>query len=186
MDIKSALNELDTRMKKSVELVRSEFSSVRTGKASPALVENMLVPYYGAPTRLKDMAGISTPDPKTILIQPWDPTAVSEIEKIILQSELGVTPQSDGKVLRLPLPDLSEDRRMDLVKRIKKMAEDGRVSLRNIRRDAIEHIRKLEKDKKITEDDRYKNEKNIQDKTEEAIKHVDDLVKHKEKEVMEV
>lgn len=186
MDIKSVLTEMETRMKKSLDLLRSEFSSVRTGKASPALVENIFVTYYGAPTRLRDMAGISTPDPKLILIQPWDPTAIPEIEKAIIQTQLGITPTTDGKVLRLPIPELSEERRVDLVKLIRKMAEEGRVALRNIRRDAIEHIRKLEKDKKITEDERYKNEKTIQDKTEDFIKQIDELIKHKEKEIMEV
>lgn len=186
MDIKSVLTEMDNRMKKSLELLRSEFSSVRTGKASPALVENILVPYYGVPTRMRDMAGISTPDPKSILIQPWDPTAIPEIEKAIMQTQLGITPMNDGKVLRLPIPELSEERRVELVKLIKKMAEDGRVAVRNIRRDAIEAIRKLEKDKKITEDERYKNEKAIQDKTEGLIKQIDELIKHKDKEIMEV
>lgn len=186
MDIKSTLSEMDSRMKKSVELIRSEFSSVRTGKASPALVENILIPYYGTPTRLRDLAGISTPDPKLILIQPWDPTAIGDIEKTIMQTELGITPQNDGKVLRLPIPELTEERRIELAKLIKKMAEDGRVALRNIRRDAIEQVRKLEKDKKITEDERYKNEKTITDKTEEFIKQIDELVKLKEKEIMEV
>lgn len=186
MDIKTALSEMDTKMKKSLDMLRSEFSSVRTGKASPALVENILVPYYGAPTRLRDMAGISTPDPKLILIQPWDPTAITDIEKAIAQTQLGINPVSDGKILRLPIPELSEERRIELTKLIKKMAEDGRVALRNIRRDAIESVRKLEKDKKITEDERYKNEKTIQDKIEEFIKHIDEIVKHKEKEIMEV
>lgn len=186
MDIKSLLTEMDSRMKKTLEMLRSEFSSVRTGKASPALVENILVPYYGTPTRLRDMAGISTPDPKLIIIQPWDSTAIGEIEKAILQSQLGITPANDGKVLRLPIPELSEERRVDLVKLIKKMAEDGRVAIRNIRRDTIEGIRKLEKDKKITEDERYKNEKTAQDKTEALIKQIDELIKHKDKEIMEV
>lgn len=186
MDIKSILTEMDNRMKKSLEMLRSEFSSVRTGKASPALVENILVPYYGTPTRLRDMAGISTPDPKLIVIQPWDPTAIGEIEKAVLQTQLGITPANDGKVLRLPIPELSEERRVELAKLIKKMAEDGRVAIRNIRRDGIEGVRKLEKDKKITEDERYKNEKTIQDKTEEFIKQIDELVKHKEKEIMAV
>lgn len=186
MDIKTIITEMETRMKKSVDLIRSEFSSVRTGKASPALVENIQVPYYGTPTRLRDLAGISTPDPKLILIQPWDPTAIGDIEKAIMQTQLGITPVNDGKVLRLPIPELSEERRVELAKYIKKMAEDGRIALRNIRRDAIELVRKMEKDKKITEDERYKNEKTIQDKTEAFIKQIDELVKHKEKEIMEV
>lgn len=186
MDIKSVLIEMENRMRKSLDLIRTEFSSVRTGKASPALVENIFVSYYGTPTRLRDMAGISTPDPKLILIQPWDPTAIPEIEKAIMQTQLGITPSNDGKVLRLPIPELSEERRIDLVKLIKKMAEEGRIALRNIRRDAIDGIRKLEKDKKITEDERFKNEKTIQDKTEGYIKQIDDVIKHKEKEVMEV
>jgi ribosome recycling factor len=186
MDIKSILTDMENRMKKTLDLIRSEFSSVRTGKASPALVENIFVNYYGTPTRLKDLAGISTPDPKTIVIQPWDQTAVQETEKAILQTQLGITPVSDGKILRLPIPELSEERRVELAKLIKKMAEDNRIALRNIRRDAIESIKKLEKEKKITEDDKFKNEKTVQDKTESYIKQIDDLVKHKEKEIMEV
>lgn len=186
MDIKSVLSEMESRMKKSLELLRTEFSSVRTGKASPALVENILVTYYGTPTKIRDLAGISTPDPKMIVIQPWDPTAIPEIEKAILQTQLGITPANDGKVLRLPIPELNEERRVELVKMIKKMAEDGKIALRNIRRDAIDGVKKLEKEKKITEDDKFKNEKTIQDKIESFIKQIDDLVKHKEKEVMEV
>lgn len=186
MEHKKVLSEMDTRMKKSIDLVRSEFSSIRTGKASPALVENILVTYYGTPTKLRDLAGISTPDPKLIVVQPWDPSAIRDIEKAIMQTELGITPASDGKVLRLPIPELSEERRKELVKLIKKLAEEGKIAVRNIRRDAIDGIRKLEKDKKITEDDKYKNEKTIQDKTEEFIKQIDEIVKHKEKEVMEV
>jgi len=186
MDIKSILSEMENKMKKTLDLIRTEFSSIRTGKASPALVENIFVDYYGTPTRLKDLASISTPDPKMIVIQPWDQTAVSGIEKAILQTELGITPATDGKVLRLPIPELSQERRTELVKLIKKIAEDNRVSLRNIRRDAIDSIKKLEKEKKITEDDKFKNEKVIQDKTENFIKQIDDLIKHKEKEVMAV
>ena len=186
MDAKSVLTDMQNKMIKSVDLVRSEFSSVRTGKASPALVENINVHYFGTPTRLRDLAGISTPDPKLIVIQPWDPGAIGDIEKAIMQSSLGITPSSDGKVLRLPIPELSEERRLELVKRIKKMSEDSRIALRNIRRDSIEVIRKMEKDKTITEDDRYKNEKTIQDKTQERIKEIDNLLQHKEKEIMTV
>lgn len=186
MPTKPVLTEMETRMKKSIELVRMEFSSIRTGKASPALVENIFVPYYGTPTKLRELAGISIPDPKLIVIQPWDPSITGEIEKSIMKTELGITPSSDGKVLRLPIPELSEERRLELVKLIKKLAEDGKVAVRNIRRDAVEAVRKLEKDKKITEDARYKNEKIIQDKTETFIKQIDQIVSHKEKEVMEV
>jgi ribosome recycling factor len=186
MDIKTVTTDMDAKMKKTLERVRQEFSAIRTGKASPALVENLFVPYYGTPTRLKDLAGITTPDPKLIVIQPWDPTALADIEKTISQSELGINPMSDGKSIKLPLPELSEERRVELVKTTKKLAEEGRVALRNIRRDAIEAVRKLEKDKKITEDEKFKSEKTVQDKTEENIKHIDDIVKHKEKEIMEV
>lgn len=186
MPTKKVLSEMENKMKKSIELVRTEFSSIRTGKASPTLVENILVAYYGTPTKLKELSGISTPDPKLIVIQPWDPSAIGEIEKAIMKTELGITPSSDGKVLRLPIPELSEERRLELVKLLKKLAEEGKVAIRNIRRDAIDAVRKLEKDKKITEDDRYKKEKIIQDKTEEFIKQVDQLVSHKDKEIMEV
>ena len=186
MPTKKVLAEMENKMKKSIELVRTEFSSIRTGKASPTLVENILVSYYGTPTKLKELSGISTPDPKLIVIQPWDPSAIGDIEKAIMKTELGITPSSDGKVLRLPIPELSEERRLELAKLLKKLAEEGKVAIRNIRRDAVDVVRKLEKDKKITEDDRYKNEKIIQDKTEEFIKQVDQLVSHKDKEIMEV
>lgn len=186
MPVKPVLKQMNDRMGKTIDMIRSEFSSIRTGKASPALVENIAIPYYGTPTKLRELAGISTPDPKLIVIQPWDPTIISEIEKAIMKTELGITPASDGKVLRLPIPELSEERRVELIKHIKKMAEDGKISVRNIRRDAVEAVRKLEKEKKIPEDDRYKNEKNIQDKTEEYIKQIDNIVTHKEKELMEV
>ena len=186
MDIKSVLAELKSRMNKSVEMVRSEFNSIRTGKASPTLVENITIDYYGTPTRVRDLAGISTPDPKLIVIQPRDPTVLPAIEKGIMQSSLGITPSSDGKIIRLPIPELSEERRVEFTKLLKKMGEDGRISLRNIRRDAIEMIRKMEKEKTITEDDKFKNEKVVQEKTEEYIKQIDEMVKHKEKEIMEV
>ena len=182
MPVRQLLKETENRMHKSVELVRSEFNSIRTGKANPALVENILVDYYNTPTKIRDLASISTPDPKLITIQPWDPTVIGEIEKAIMKTELGITPSSDGKVLRLPIPELSEERRMDLIKYIKKMAEEGKVSVRNIRRDAIEAIRKMEKDKKITEDDKFENEKVVQKKTEAQIKLIDEIVVHKEKE----
>ena len=186
MPVRQLLKETENRMHKSVELVRSEFNSIRTGKANPALVENILVDYYNTPTKIRDLASISTPDPKLITIQPWDPTVIGEIEKAIMKTELGITPSSDGKVLRLPIPELSEERRMDLIKYIKKMAEEGKVSVRNIRRDAIEAIRKMEKDKKITEDDKFENEKVVQKKTEAQIKLIDEIVVHKEKELLKV
>lgn len=186
MPTKPILQTSETRMKKAVDMIRSEFSAIRTGKASPALVENITVNYYDTPTKLKELAGISTPDAKLIIIQPWDPTIIGDIEKAVMKSELGITPSSDGKILRLPIPDMSEERRIELAKHIKKMAEEGKISIRNIRRDANESIRKLEKEKQIPEDDRFKNEKIVQDKTEEYIKKIDELVAHKEKELMEV
>jgi len=186
MDTKYTLSEMEMKMKKSIETLRAEFSSVRTGKASPALVENILVLYYGTPTKLKELSGISTPDPKLIVIQPWDPSIIGEIEKAIIKTKLGITPMSDGKILRLPIPELSEERRLEIAKLIKKLAEERKIAIRNIRREAIEIIRKDEKDKKITEDERYKNEKSIQDKTEEYIKQIDEITEHKEKEIMKV
>lgn len=186
MPVREIVKRLDERMKKSLEFVHSEFAGIRTGKASPALVENMLVPYYGTPTRLRDLAGISTPDPKTIVIQPWDANAVVDVEKTIQKSDLGLTPNSDGKIIRLHIPELTEERRLDLCKIVKKIAEEGKVALRNERRTAMEEVKKGQKDGLIPEDARFKTEKEIQDKTDKYCKDVDVMEKQKEEEIKKV
>lgn len=184
--VDDVLLETDDKMEKSVSVLHDQFAGVRTGKASPALVENLNVLYYGAPTRLREIAGITTPDPKLIVINAYDPTALSAIEKAILAANLGLTPMNDGKVIRVPIPELSEERRKELTKVARHMAEEARVAVRNVRRDANEHIRTLQKDGKVSEDDRDVALKEVQKSTDEYMKKIDDLIAHKEKEMMAV
>lgn len=186
MTLEEVLEDTELKMMKSVDFVQKEFSTIRTGKASSALVENVHVDYYGTKTRLRELAGISTPEPRLIVIQPWDPTVMDEVERAILKANLGVTPLNDGKVIRIPIPELNEERRRDLNKVIKRMAEDGRISIRNIRREANEEIKKLQKDGDITEDDMYRSEKEIQEKTDEYVGDIDKHFTSKEKEILEI
>ncbi len=180
------LLDIDEKMSKSTTVLTEQLSGLRTGKASPALVENIQVPYYGTPTRLRELAGISTPEPRLIVINPYDPSVIGEIEKTILGANLGVTPVNDGRVVRVPIPELSEERRSEMVKVARRMTEDGRVAVRNIRRDANDQIKSLQKGGKITEDDRDQGFKDVQDLTDRFIKKIDELLKLKESEVMEV
>ncbi len=186
MEIKEVMEQMELKMMKSIEAIEHEFSSIRTGKASPALVENIMVDYYGSQTRLREIAGISTPEARLIVIQPWDPSAVDAVEKAIMKSKLGITPLKDGRILRLPIPELSEERRTDLGKVVKNMAEEGRVAIRNVRREANEHIKKLQKEGKITEDQMYRHERDVQAKTDEYIKEIDNLLERKEKDIIEI
>ena len=180
------LHQAEQKMKKSLEVTMREFSSVRTGRASAGLVENLKVEYYGNPTPLKQVAGISTPEARLIVIQPWDPTALPGIEKAILKSELGISPSNDGKVIRLNIPPLTKERRADLVKLVNKLTEEGRISMRAVRREANEQIKSVEKDNKITEDECFKGQEEIQKLTDKYIKQLDELLKRKEAEIMEV
>lgn len=173
-------------MKKSFGYLHDQFSGIRTGKASPALVENVEVKYYGTMTRLKEIAGISTPESRLILINAYDPTALAEIEKAILAANLGVTPVNDGRVIRVPIPELTEERRKEMVKVARRMAEESRVAVRNVRRDANEAAKGLQKSGKISEDARDDALKTIQKETDDAIKQIDELVKDKEVEIMAV
>ena len=184
--IEEVLLDSDDKMEKSVAYVQEQFSGLRTGKASPALVENIQVPYYGTPTRLRELAGIATPEPRLIVINAYDPTALPEIEKAILAANLGVTPMNDGRVVRVPIPELSEERRVEMTKLAKRMAEEGRVAVRNIRRDANDQIKGLQKAGKATEDDRDDALKDIQKSTDDYVKQIDEAVKAKEAEIMEV
>ncbi len=184
--LKEVMGEAHDKMKKTAEAVHREFGTVRTGRASTSLVEGIKVDYYGTPTPLKQLANISTPDPKLIVIQPWDATALPEIEKAILKSDLGITPMNDGRIIRLGIPQLTRERREELVKVIKKMAEDGRISIRSIRRDINEKIKKLEKDKVVTEDESFKSTAEIQKMTDSHIKEIDEFLAKKEKELLEV
>lgn len=184
--LKDVFHDTEEKMKKTVEAVSREFATVRTGRASPALVDGIKIEYYGTPTPLKSLASISTPDPKLIVIQPWDATIVGEVEKAILKSELGITPINDGKLIRIQIPDLSKERRVELVKLVKRMAEDGRISLRTARHAAVEHVRKLEKDKLIPEDERFKGQDEVQKITDRYIAKIDEALAAKEKEITEI
>jgi len=186
MTADAILEEMELKMMKTMEVVEHEFATIRTGKASPALVENIVVDYYGAQTRLRQIAGISTPEARLIVIQAWDPAATDAIEKGLLKSKLGITPVRDGRILRIPIPELSEERRRELDKVVKHMAEEGRVAIRNVRREANEHIKKGQKEGKIAEDDMVHAEKKVQEKTDEYIRDIDKLLARKEKEIMEV
>jgi ribosome recycling factor len=186
MPVDKLLRETKSKMDKSVEFVRSEFAAIRTGKASPALVENISVDYYGTKTRLRELANIATPEPRLIVIHPWDPGAVGAVIKAIEQSNLGITPISDGKLVRIPIPELSEERRKDLIKLVKKMAEDGKVAIRNIRRTANDEIKTLRKDGTLPEDASFREENEVQKLTDEHTEKIDELLKHKEQEIMEV
>lgn len=183
MSSKDVIRETDGKMKKAVEATRRSFSEIRTGRASPHLVEGIHVDYYGTPTLLKSLASITVPDARLILIQPWDASAIPEIEKAISKSSLGISPFNDGKVVRLQIPQLTKERREDLKKMVKTMAEDGRVSLRTIRRDSNELIKKLEGDKAISEDEKFKSQEEIQKVTDRFMTEVENLLKEKEKEL---
>ncbi len=182
-DLKVLAEETKKKMVKSVESTKKEFQNMRTGRASIGLVEGISVNYYNTPTPIKNLATISTPDAKTIQIQPWDASAVAEIEKAILQSDLGLTPANDGKVLRIQIPALTEERRAELTKVIRKIAEEGRVSIRNTRHEAIEQVKKLEKAKTVPEDLSHTSQKEVQKFTDQFIAQIDEALMHKEKEI---
>jgi ribosome recycling factor len=173
-------------MRKSMGFLKEDLASIRAGKANPKLVDKIQVSYYGTMTPLNQVANISVPEPRAILIQPWDSSLVKEIEKAILASELGITPSNDGKVIRLVIPVLTEERRKDLLKLVKKETENAKVAVRNIRRDANEELKKLEKSSEITKDDLKKSEEDMQKLTDKYIKFVEDIYKDKEKEILEV
>lgn len=185
MTTKEVLRNAEEKMKKACEAVTREFFEIRTGRASPSLVEGLYVNYYETHTLLKQLASISVPDAHLIVIQPWDPTAIGEIEKAIMKSNLGIMPSNDGKIIRLSVPPLSKERRQELVKLVHNMTEDGRVSLRTIRREAKESLEKLEKDKAIAEDDKFRGIDELQEFVDKYIAKIDELLKNKEKEILE-
>ncbi len=184
--IKDLLKELNERMSTTVDVLQSDLLTIRTGRASPALVERLQVEYYDTMTPLNQLASISVPEPRLIAIRPWDATALPAIEKAILKSELGLTPQNDGRLIRLTIPRLTEDRRRELVKVVQRRVEEGKVALRNIRRDAIEDLRQFEKEKLITEDEFHRGREKVQELTNDLAAKMDELAKRKEKEIMEV
>ncbi|MBN2571169.1 MAG: ribosome recycling factor [Ignavibacteriales bacterium] len=180
------ISNAKTKMDKSINTFREEVAKIRTGKATTALLDGIKANYYGNPTPLNQMASVSVLDIHTLSITPWDKTAVQEIDKAIRSADLGLNPISDGTNIKVPIPPLTEERRKEMVKMVKKNGEDFKVAIRNIRRDANEHLKKEEKDKSLTEDDRKKAENEIQKLTDEHIQMVDEIIKHKETEIMEV
>lgn len=178
--------ETKKRMTQSLERTQHEFNTIRTGRASVSLLDNIYIDYYGSKTLLKYMSNVSIPEPRVILISPYDPKFLKEIETQISKSDLGINPSNDGKVIRLNIPALNEERRIELVKLVKKIAEDGRVAIRNIRREINDEFKKLESDSKITEDDLISSQKEVQEITDEFIEKINNSLAQKEKEIMEV
>lgn len=183
---KDVIANMKNHMEKSIESLRKEYQKVRTGRASTGLLDEVKVEYYGNPSPLNQVATLSVPEPRTIIIQPWEAKLIPVIEKAIMNANLGFTPANDGKTIRINIPPLTEERRKEIVKMLKKLAEDAKIALRNIRRDAIDELKKLEKDKQISEDELKRGEKDVQDVTNSFVAKVDDVLAHKEKEVMEV
>jgi ribosome recycling factor len=183
---KDVLDSMKKSMEKTVDSLRKEYQKVRTGRASTAILEDIKVMYYDTPTPINQVAQIAVPEARVITIQPWENKLIGAVEKAILNANIGLTPTNDGKLIRLSIPPLTEERRKEIVKQLKKMAEEGKIAIRNIRRDAIDSLKKLEKDKKISEDDLKRAEKDVQDVTNSFVSKVDDVFVAKEKEVMEI
>ncbi len=183
--IKDILHDARERMEKTIDALQSDLRAIRTGRASPALVEHVMVEYYGTPTALNQLAGVTVPEPRLLMIRPWDRNTLGTIEKAILKSDLGLTPNNDGQVIRLIIPQLTEERRRDLNKLVSRRVEEARVSARNIRRDAIEMLRDAEKEKMIDEDDLRKGQEQVQELTDKFIKQIDEVGKAKEAEILE-
>ncbi len=174
------------RMQKSIEALKGELNRVRTGRASIALLDGIKVDYYGTPTPLNQVATLAVPESRLITIQPWDASIIGDIEKAILKSELGLVPTSDGKIIRISIPQLTEERRKELVKLVKRLGENAKIAIRNIRRDANEFVKKKEKEKEISQDELKKNQEEIQKLTDDFVKEIDTLIEQKEKEIMEI
>jgi len=181
----SVYDDAQQRMAKAIDALKKEFKKIRTGRASLALFEDIRVDYYGTPTPLKQMASLSVPESRLVIIQPWDQTVIKEIEKEILKSELGLTPMNDGKVIRIAIPPLTEERRKELVKIVRKIEEEYKISIRNIRRDVNEFLKSMKKDGDISEDDLYKSQNEIQKITDEHIQLANQACQDKEKEILE-
>lgn len=174
------------KMKKTVEVLQTQFAAVRAGRANPAVLDQIKVEYYGSPTPINQIANIAAPDPRTLTIQPWDPQSLKLIEKAILASELGINPQNDGRLIRLVFPQLTEERRKDLIKQVKKYGEDAKVAVRNVRREAMDAFKAMKKKSEITEDDMKNVEKDLQKLTDDYIKEVEKVTLQKEKELSEI
>ncbi|MBW6463944.1 MAG: ribosome recycling factor [Bacillota bacterium] len=178
--------ETEERMDKVIAAFQRELATLRAGRATPSLLDRIEVDYYGTATPLNQLAGVSAPEPRLLVIQPWDKQSLGEIEKAILKSDLGLTPNNDGNVIRLAIPQLTEERRKELVKFVRKKAEESKVSIRNIRRDSNDEVKQLEKSSDITEDDRRRGQDQIQEITDKKITEIDEILERKEKEMMEV
>jgi ribosome recycling factor len=184
--IEEFLTDATRRMDKSIESTRHEFNSVRTGRASAALLDRIVIDYYGTPTPLKNLATIGTPEARLLTVQPFDPTSLKAIEKAIQESDLGLQPANDGKLIRLPIPPLTEERRKELVRVVRRYAEDGKVAIRNVRRDVMRHLEELVRNGDVGDDEERRAENQVQKLTDEHTKTIDELLKHKEAEIMEV
>ena len=182
----SEIKIYEEKMLKTIEHVKADFAAVRAGRANAGVLDRIMVEYYGTPTPLNQVAAIASPDPRTLTIQPWDATLLRAIEKAIQTSDLGINPQNDGRLIRLSFPQLTEERRKELTKQVKKYAEDGKVAVRNIRRDAMDDIKAAKKNSEITEDDQKNLEKELQDLTDKRCKDIDELCAKKEQELMAV
>lgn len=184
--ISDVLEELRERMNKSVDALQDDLLGIRTGRASPALVERLQLEYYGSMTSLNQVASIAVPEPRLLVIRPWDPVALPDIERAILKSDLGLTPMNDGKLIRLSIPRLTEERRRELVKVVARRVEEARVSIRNLRRDALQDLKDFEKEKMISEDDFFRGKDEVQELTDEFIAKIDEIGRRKEEEVLEI
>jgi ribosome recycling factor len=184
--MEEVLSSLRQDMEKTLKGFTNELKRIRTGRASTAILDGIKVDYYGNPTPLNQLATVSAPEPRLLIIQPWDAGSIGEVEKAILKSDLGLTPQNDGKVIRITIPNLTEERRKELVKMVRKMSEDFKVALRNHRRDSIEFLKELKKEKEISEDDYFRLHDKVQEITDEHIKNTDAILTEKEKEIMEI
>jgi ribosome recycling factor len=184
--IEDFLSDATRRMDKSIESTRHEFNSVRTGRASAALLDRIVIDYYDTPTPLKNLATIGTPEARLLTVQPFDPTSLKSIEKAIQESDLGLQPSNDGKLIRLPIPPLTEERRKELVRVVRRYAEDGKVAIRNVRRDVMRHLEELVRNGDVGDDEERRAESQVQKLTDEHTKSIDELLKHKEAEIMEV
>lgn len=184
--MKQVIAKTEEKMKKSIDVLSNELKAIRAGRANPAILDKIQVDYYGVPTKISQMAAISVPEARMLVIQPWDVSVIKNIEKAILASDLGLNPTNDGKVIRITFPPLTEERRRELVKDVSKIGEEGKVAIRSVRRDANEKLKAMKKDSEITEDDLKSGEEQIQKLTDKYCKEVDELVKLKEKEIMEI
>ena len=184
--MKEVFNETKTKMGKTLQVLKSDLAGIRAGRANPHILDKVMVDYYGAPTPINQVGNISSPEPRLLVISPWEPHMIPAIEKEILKSDIGITPSNDGKVIRLVFPELTEERRKELVKLVNKYGEEAKIAIRSIRRDANDTLKKMKKANEITEDELRSGENEIQSITDEHIKQVDEIVKDKEKEIMEV